>query len=331
MFTRGPLFHILNNRIYLGETVHQGFSYPGEHQAIVPQDLWDAVQNSMAGQRVTRRSQSNVRESSLLAGRIFDGEGRRMSPSHASKAGRRYRYYITPQAELGDDARPAWRVPAHDLEAAVIGRLQKMFGDRSAIASVIGSAGTDAATLKAALTLGQRLAAYAGLPEHRRGVIEQLVAKVQLADDHFAIDVDGAAVRRLLQIEPRDDSADERITLVSSAAKVRRGKDVKLVIADNDGRADQAQDHVLVALLAEARDAYALVIRRPDRSVRELARESGKCRTRFGRLIRVALLAPDIVQSCIDGTQPMRLTARMLLEADLPISWDAQRKMLGFI
>jgi hypothetical protein len=89
------LFHLLANRIYLGEIVHQGVGHPGEHQPIIDQDLWDAVRQRIDANAIERGSGRNLRDASLLAGTIRDGHGRRMSPSHAVKKGRRYRYYIT--------------------------------------------------------------------------------------------------------------------------------------------------------------------------------------------------------------------------------------------
>jgi len=102
------------------------------------------------------------------------------------------------------------------------------------------------------------------------------------------------------------------------------------VIANDEGRSDCPRDDVLVALLGEARSCYDLVIARPERSLKQLALETNRCRKRFAQLVRVAMLAPDIIENCPDGTQPMRMTARTLLAAELPISWDGQRRLLGF-
>ena len=90
-FSRGALYMILQNRIYLGEIAHKGQSYPGEHESIVAQDLWEAVQARLKGNCQARRNGTKARESSLLAGLIYDGNGHRLTPSHAVKNGKRYR------------------------------------------------------------------------------------------------------------------------------------------------------------------------------------------------------------------------------------------------
>ena len=92
---RGALYLMLQNRIYRGKIVHKDKSYPGQHAAIVDEELWDSAQTMLAANRVERTNGGSAREPSLLAGLIFDDGGERMTPTHANKKGRRYRYYVT--------------------------------------------------------------------------------------------------------------------------------------------------------------------------------------------------------------------------------------------
>ena len=124
-FARGTLLHLLGNRVYLGETRHRDQHYPGEHKLIVPAALWHAVQAHRAGNSVTRSAERNIGHPSLFAGLIVDGHARRMTPNHACKGARRYRYYAT-APDLVTADHPAWRIPAHDLEVVVTRRLVQM-------------------------------------------------------------------------------------------------------------------------------------------------------------------------------------------------------------
>ncbi len=92
---RGALHRMLQNRIYRGEIVHKTNSYPGQHAAIVEQHLWDPVQARLAENRVERRTGGGAKNPSLLVGLLHDDKGAAMTPSHAVKNGKRYRYYIT--------------------------------------------------------------------------------------------------------------------------------------------------------------------------------------------------------------------------------------------
>jgi Recombinase len=101
-FTRGPLAHFLRNRFYIGEVVFKGEVFPGEQPAILDRGLFDAVQAKLNGQRNNRAS-ARVKSNSLLIGRLYDDRGNRMSPSHCSKQGIRYRYYVS-SCCLAEDA-----------------------------------------------------------------------------------------------------------------------------------------------------------------------------------------------------------------------------------
>ena len=122
-FARGALYHLLQTRLYLGEIVHKGKTYPGQHAAIVDQTLWDEVQVMLAANRIDRKRGTNARDPSLLAGILFDKHGRRLTPSHANKGARRYRYYVTDPREEG--GQPAIRLPAREIENAVLTGLRR--------------------------------------------------------------------------------------------------------------------------------------------------------------------------------------------------------------
>jgi len=120
-FTKGPLAHLLKNRMYLGEINHGQQSYPGEHSAIVDRDLFEAVQGRLASQ-VHR---NGIRSEALLIEKLLDDRGHRMTPSFAVKRGVRYRYYVsraTTEGRRGEGGTIA-RVPAPDVERAVLGAL----------------------------------------------------------------------------------------------------------------------------------------------------------------------------------------------------------------
>jgi len=329
IFARGSLFHLLNNRLYLGEITHRGTAYPGQHDAIVAQELWDAVQETMSRQRVERQRGSNSVHPSLLAGRIHDGEGRRMSPSHAVKSGKRYRYYVTPADDCTTGDPTPWRIPAIEVETAVVSLLKTMLGDRRQIVSIVGS--SDSAILNAALIQSRLLLRRLEDSAEKRAIMNELDVSVRLGADHVEVVVAGSSVAASLgtKIEA-DEGAYPPITLRASAIKARRGNDIKLIIADHHGRADAFRDPALINLLVEARATYQLMLDSPDISIRALVKQHSRCRNRFYKLLRVAMLAPDIVMACVEGTQPVHLTAARLLEAQLPMRWQDQRKLLGF-
>jgi site-specific DNA recombinase len=103
-FSRGALYLMLKNRIYRGEIVHKGKAFPGEHAAIVDEELWSRAQRCLEDNRVERRKDVDERGQSLLTGILFDAQGEPMSPTHAVKKGTRYRYYISRRLIIGAGA-----------------------------------------------------------------------------------------------------------------------------------------------------------------------------------------------------------------------------------
>jgi hypothetical protein len=114
----------------------RGSYYPGEHQAIVDQPLWDSVQATLARMRSSERRRTTCKSPSLLVGLLYDQQGRRMQPSHANKSGRRYRYYVTAADVVTWDA-PAARLPAHDIEQVVRGRILSFLYDKIELRRVL--------------------------------------------------------------------------------------------------------------------------------------------------------------------------------------------------
>src|SRR5262249_39462137 len=129
-FGRGALYHLLRNRIYRGEVVHKGIAYPGEHEPIVNEELWNAVQARLSG-NLTQRRHAQIESGALLAGLIFDDRGNRMSPTYTMRRGNRYRYYISQTYLPGGEAGLPPRITAAEGGRGVVeGGCRQQGGER---------------------------------------------------------------------------------------------------------------------------------------------------------------------------------------------------------
>ena len=125
MLDKGALYKLLNNRVYIGEAVHKGEAYPGEHEAIISADLWRRTHAIMGESPRMRANQTRLSGPSLLRGLIFSPNGDAMSPSHTRKGDRLYRYYVTQSVlKRGPGTCPVGRIPAAEIEMAVIEQLR---------------------------------------------------------------------------------------------------------------------------------------------------------------------------------------------------------------
>ena len=142
-FSRGALYELLANPIHIGEIRHKQERYPGQHEAIVPRELWERVQQRLRVNAARGRQSSTSAIASPLAGKIFDADGEPLYAQGAAKAGRRYRYYVSRSLVTGSssDERKSWRLAAPELERAVAIAAQHILGDRAGMLEVLETVG----------------------------------------------------------------------------------------------------------------------------------------------------------------------------------------------
>src|SRR3989440_5926874 len=92
-FSRGHIYDLLSNPIYIGEIAHKGQLYPGQHAALIDTETWTAVRDQLAANASDHRRKAAAAEPSLLAGVLVDARGERLTPSPAGKKSPRYRHY----------------------------------------------------------------------------------------------------------------------------------------------------------------------------------------------------------------------------------------------
>jgi site-specific DNA recombinase len=122
---KGALYKLLNNRVYVGEAVHKGTAYRGEHEAIVGRRLWDRVHEILGQSPRKRAAHTRAQTPALLKGLIFGPTGKPMTPTHTRRSGRLYRYYVSMDVlKDGATSCPVRRLPAGEIETAVVGQLR---------------------------------------------------------------------------------------------------------------------------------------------------------------------------------------------------------------
>jgi len=126
--TKKYIYRLLNNRVYIGEAVHKGDSYPGQHKGIIPRKLWDNVHGILQESPRSRASNTRAQTPALLKGLLYGPDGTAFSPSHTRKKNRLYRYYVSQTVlKHGAGTCPVGRVPAGEIEAAVVDQLRAVF------------------------------------------------------------------------------------------------------------------------------------------------------------------------------------------------------------
>jgi site-specific DNA recombinase len=340
---RGALYRILQNPIYRGEIVHKDQTYPGEHQAIIDPALWDAVQARLAENAVERGSGIRVKNPSLLAGMLFDSEGRRMTPTHAVKNGRRYRYYVSRPLITGaraDDA-AGLRLPAAEIEQIVTSRIRRLLAEPASVFEIVAQRVEGPPDQQRLVARAAALATgWSALSRLRaRVTLLTLIQRIEVRADRVDIHLRPARLSAVLDDRLTgtgvtfDTAKGEPLVTLAVTADLRRaGKEVKMIIDGADPFAPpRKSDPSLIKAIVRAHRFNDKLVRGEVRKFGDLGRSEKLHRFYLTQLLRLAYLAPDITAAILDGTQPARLTATRLIEhPDLPLGWREQRRALGF-
>jgi site-specific DNA recombinase len=199
----GRIYKLLNNRVYIGEAVHKGTAYPGEHEPIIAKALWDGVHAALAESPRARAGKSRAQTPALLKGLIFGPTGRAMSPTHTRKGQKLYRYYVSqPTLKEGADACPVSRVPAGEIERAVIDQLRAFLRSPEIIVATWRSARKEIARLTEA-EVREALERFDPLwdelfPAEQARIVRMLVARVQLSQTGADISLRAAGLTKLV-------------------------------------------------------------------------------------------------------------------------------------
>ena len=322
-FSRGALYHLLSNPVYLGEIRHKKERHPGQHEPIVNRTLWNHVQERLCGQATHRNGDTRTEaKGSPLAGKLFDERGEPLYVQGAAKNGRRYRYYVSKSLVRGESKseQPHWRIPAPEIERIINAAVQQMLADKVAMARSFDESGIEPERLPSALRSAQVCAERlrAGIEAAR--YLADLTERVELKEG-------GAQISLTLPIGA-DEGRRLSVTSFFPVAIRRRGTEMRLVLTETN-RTPPVNLPLLKTIARARRWAEELISGRAC-SIGEVAKREGVDRRSVRRLMRLAFLAPTIVEAIAEGRHRSELTAKGLTrQIDLPLFWRGQEQELG--
>ena len=337
-FRIGHLYTILCNHVYRGEIKHKGEIHAGDHPPIIDQALWDQAQAQLASNTAIRRSGKSSKDPSLLAGLLFDGQGNRMTPSHAAKNGKRYRYYISNHLIAGTNksretkSGEGLRIAAQEIEGHVITAIAMFLTDAQKVMAELCPDDTAPAVVTTALrqarSLGETLKAES-TPD-RYELIRSLIERVSIDDASICAELRRMAILEQLGISINESvrGKDAPLQLKMPVELRRLGKEKRLIVAAHAPKTNP--DAVLIKAIVRGHQWFEMLKSRKALSITDIANAEKLPRTYVGSVIPFALLAPDITEAILEGTQPMDLNLDRLINLSLPIDWAEQRSVLGF-
>jgi site-specific DNA recombinase len=303
-FGRGALYYVLSNRFYIGEVKYKDEILPGEQPSIMDRGLFEAVRQKSLAQW-SHRTIARNKSDQLLTGLLFDDAGHRMIPTHAKKAGIRYRYYASTTVLHGEaktaSAGSVSRVPAADVEDAIIN------------------------SLEAHLAAQQEAPKFSAVQLGDRSVLAQLVASIVVHSEKLVV---------RFKTDQTDEAPDRpdgpSLTIPWQKPPSKRARRIFLPHGKtrNDARPEQFERRArLVSAIAKGRRCLDDVISGRVTAITELCTREECSVRQINMTISLAFLAPNLVKAAVEGRLPRGIGVERL--RDLPTEWSQQFELLG--
>jgi site-specific DNA recombinase len=206
---KGTLYKILRNRTYIGEAVHKGRSYPGEHEPIVDRAIWDRVHEVLASNAKRRGNEARARTPAPLRGMMRCTHcSSAMTPTHTRRHGRLYRYYLCLGASRrGHDTCPVRSIAASEVEGLVLGQVRRLLASPELVARTIAAVRREnGAAEDAVLEEGEVIDALGALepvwdelyPAEQARILRLLIERIDVAPDGISVTLHAAGIRSLV-------------------------------------------------------------------------------------------------------------------------------------
>ena len=334
-FSPGNLYALLKNKIYLGHMVHKDQSYPGSHEPIIDEETWATTQIQLASSPQRKKKGKNDTSGALLKGLIYDERGDVLTPTYSVKERQRYYYYISHRIlKLKDEEGDGWRLPARQIEEAVVSIICKTLNDERKVVNLFN---LGCLPLKQQRKCFDEFKATAiklesSTANQKLKDVGGLITRIDLSKDKLQITFSRSLVNQSGNSKLGIKTPSTEITPVVSE-KIRfkkRGVEARLIIGGVEIERP-VPDQSLVSLVTRAHEWLHCLTTDKAVSIHDLAEQTGLKRNEISRFLPLAFLAPDITQSIIQGTQPFELTAdRFRRIPVIPNDWNEQRQLFGF-
>ena len=324
-FSRGQLYAILRNPIYVGDIPHKGKVSQGLHPPLIERQQWEAVQRHLSGHVKGTRQRGRAAAASLLAGKIFDCDGEPLLAAHTTRKGNtRYRYYISKALHYGSTSE-GLRMPAREVEQAAANALAELFTDPLELADRLELDFKPDDLAKLTTRTGKLR--HEVLSNHAM-FFAQMLERVEVHESRLTLIISISAVSAVVGLSQRAE-ANATFSVSIAVRLTRTGRAIRLV--QNNGAlaaGDDGAEPALLRLLTRAH-AWWKVLSEGKLTPTALAEREGVTTTWIIRVVRLAFLSPRVVEAALGGRLHAGIDGNALLKAGtISLDWEQQEKRL---
>lgn len=313
-FSKGQLYHLLANKIYIGKITHKDKVYEGEHKAIISDETFEKVQKLLHENKVDKICGIKCSSNSLLAGLIYDDLGNRMTPSHSNNHGRRYRYYISTALKNNKETGSISKISAGEVEKFVIETTKEFLQDKKQIQKIISE--YKISKQNKLIYTAQNIQDYSE-PKLIRAIINKIVISKNLIE----ITYNEASIKKVLnalannqEIVIPDKNEELTPIVISKDIKITQPSrnDNILILNAKEYDTPEPNPYLVNAIV---KSFYYHKQIQAGKTIEDLQIEEGLKDSKYIRnILNLKYISPELTEQILNGTQPQELSLQKLIK-----------------
>lgn len=312
-FSKGQLYHLLANKIYIGKITHKDKIYDGEHEAIICDEIFEKVQKLLYENKVDKTCGVKSSSNSLLAGLIYDDLGNKMTPSHSNSHGRRYRYYISRALKNNEETGSVSKIPAGEVEKFVIETTKEFLQDKKQIQKIVSE--YKISKQNKLIYIAQDIQDYSE-PKLIRAIIHKIMVSknlIEIAYNETSIKKVLNALANNQEIVVPDKNEELTPIVISKNIKITQlsRNDNILILNAKEYDTPEPNPYLVNAIV---KSFYYHKQIQSGKTIEDLQTEEGLKDSKYIRnIMNLKYISPELTEQILNGTQPEELSLQRLI------------------
>ena len=312
-FSKGQLYHLLSNRVYIGKITHKDKVYDGEHEAIICDDFFEKVQKLLYENKVDKTCGVKSSSNSLLAGLIYDDLGNKMTPSHSNSHGRRYRYYISRALKNNEETGSVSKIPAGEVEKFVIETTKEFLQDKKQIQKIVSE--YKISKQNKLIYIAQDIQDYS-----EPKLIRAIIHKIMVSKNLIEITYNKTSIKKVLnalannqEIVIPDKNEDLTPIIISKNIKITQSsRNDNLLILNAEEYDTPEPNPYLVNAIVKCHYYHKQL--QKGKTIKYLQTEEGLKDSKYIRnILNLKYISPKLTEQILDGNQDEGLNLQKLI------------------
>lgn len=315
-FSKGQLYHLLVNKVYIGKITHKDKVYEGEHDAIISEEIFEEVQKLLYENKVDKTCGTKCSSNSLLAGLIFDDKNNLMTPSHSNSHKRRYRYYVSTALKnyKSSNAGSVSKIPAGEVEKFVVETTKEFLQDKEQVQNIISE--YKISKQNKLIYTAQNIKDYS-----EPKLIRAIIHKIIISKNSIEITINANSLINVLNalasnqkiIVPDRNEKFNPITITKKIKITQPSRNDNILILNAKEYNTPEPNPYLVNAIVKSYYYHKQI--RNGKTIDDLQTEEGLKDSKYIRnILNLKYISPELTEQILTGTQSKDLSLNKLIE-----------------